>query len=291
MSDNLNGIIIVNKEKGFTSHDVVNVMRKILKTKKVGHTGTLDPEATGVLPICFGNATKVADMITLSDKEYITELKLGIVTDTQDIWGEVISKNEVLVTKEEFERAIKSFIGNIKQIPPMYSAIKVNGKKLYEYAREGKEIDRQERDVTVFDIEILEIKNDTAKIKVKCSKGLYVRTLCHDIGQKLGCGACMTSLERTKSSVFTLENAYTLDELKEIDIEKVIMPTEDVFMHLPLFVANEEIEKRLINGAVSSVKAEKGLYRIRNTDGKFFCVGKVYFYNGRNVIKSDKLFL
>ena len=291
MNDNLNGIIIVNKEKGFTSHDVVNVMRKILKTIKVGHTGTLDPEATGVLPICFGNATKVADMITLSDKEYIAELKLGIVTDTQDIWGKVISKNEVLVTKEEFERAIKSFIGNIKQIPPMYSAIKVNGKKLYEYAREGKEIDRQERDVTVFDIEILEIKNDTAKIKVKCSKGLYVRTLCHDIGQKLGCGACMTSLERTKSSVFTLENAYTLDELKEIDIEKVIMPTEDVFMHLPLFVANEEIEKRLINGAVSSVKAEKGLYRVRNLDGKFFCIGKVYFYNGRNVIKSDKLFL
>ena len=291
MNDNLNGIIIVNKEKGFTSHDVVNVMRKILKTRKVGHTGTLDPEATGVLPICFGNATKVADMITLSDKEYIAELKLGVVTDTQDIWGNVIEEKDVNVNKSDFEIAIKSFIGNIKQIPPMYSAIKIDGKKLYEYAREGKEIERKERDVTVYDIEILKIDNTNASIKVKCSKGLYIRTLCHDIGQKLGFAACMTSLKRTKSSVFTLENAYTLDELKEMDIEKVIMPTEDVFMDLPLFRANDEIEKRLINGAVSSVKLKEGMYRVQNLKGKFFCIGKVYFYNGRNVIKSDKLFL
>lgn len=291
MSDIINGIVVVNKETGYTSHDVVNILRKKYGVKKVGHTGTLDPNATGVLPVCFGCATKVADMITLSDKEYIAELRLGIVTDTQDIWGNVINKKCVNVTKKEFTDAIMSFTGEIYQIPPMYSAIKMGGKKLYEYARKGIEIERKKRSVKVYETEILEMNEESAKIRVKSSKGLYVRTLCHDIGEKLGCGACMTSLKRTKSSVFGIENAHTLSEIEEIGLSEVIIKTDEVFKNLPFYVADDEIKTRLINGAVSTVSLDEGQYRVYSEEGDFLCVADVFFYHGRNVIKSRKLFI
>ena len=211
----LNGIVVVNKEKGYTSHDVVNVIRRILGTRKVGHTGTLDPNATGVLPVCVGKSTRVSDMLMFSDKEYIAKVKLGITNDTYDAWGSVLSENEVNVSECELKRAISSFTGEIMQLPPMYSAIKQNGKKLYELARSGIEVDRKERKITIYECELISFENDTFKIRVKCSKGTYIRSLCHDIGQYLGCGACMTELVRTKASVFDIENSMTLSKIEE----------------------------------------------------------------------------
>ena len=201
--ENINGLIIIDKPSGFTSHDVVSKVRGILSYRKVGHTGTLDPEATGVLPICIGKGTKVSDMLMNSDKEYVAEVKLGVVTDTQDIFGEVIATSDAsCVTLQNVEDAIRHFTGDIRQIPPMYSAIKINGQKMYDLARKGIEVERKPRNITVYSIELLNFEGDVFKIKVKCSKGTYIRTLCHDIGEYLGCGACMLSLRRTQSSAF-----------------------------------------------------------------------------------------
>ncbi|MBP5732814.1 MAG: tRNA pseudouridine(55) synthase TruB, partial [Lachnospiraceae bacterium] len=190
----LNGMIIVKKEAGFTSNDVVAKMRGICGQRKVGHTGTLDPDATGVLPVCLGNGTKLCDMLAERDKEYVTELLLGVTTDTQDISGTVLSEREVNASEEEVRAAIQSFVGAYDQVPPMYSALKVNGKKLYELAREGKEVERKARRVAILEIEILEMKLPVVKLRVACTKGTYIRTLCHDIGEKLGCGGTMKSL-------------------------------------------------------------------------------------------------
>ena len=291
-SDNtsINGIIVINKEKGFTSHDVVAKMRRILGTRKIGHTGTLDPEATGVLPVCIGKATKVCDMILNSDKEYIAELKFGITTDTQDIFGNVLSEKRVSLGKDEIESAVMSFVGEIEQIPPMYSAVKVGGKKLYEYARKGVEIERAARKVTIKKIDILKIGSDTAQIKVLCTKGTYIRTLCGDIGEKLSCGACMTSLVRTKSAGFDIENAITLAQLENDGYEKHLIKTDFVFNSLPSFVADWETKKRLMNGAKTTVSKNVGRYRVYDENGIFICVGNVAKHNGRNVITSEKLF-
>lgn len=292
------GIIVINKEKGFTSHDVVNVVRKTLGMRKVGHTGTLDPEAEGVLPICLGKGTKVSDMLMFSDKEYIAGVKLGISTDTQDIWGNVLDTSDKTVSREEFERVVNSFVGEITQVPPMYSAIKVNGKKLYEYAREGKEVERKERKVTIYGIDILSF-DDEIKIKVACSKGTYIRTLINDIGEALGTYACMDSLVRTKSSVFTLENAVTLDELKAYAEEgkagEHIMSIDSVFESYPAIYLDDEQAFRITNGAPSGVKANVGTYRAYDKDGNFLCVADVkreMSKNGnmRNVIKLVKAF-
>ena len=291
MNENLNGIVVVNKEQGYTSHDVVNILRKKYKIKKVGHTGTLDPNATGVLPVCFGSATKVADMITLSDKEYIAEMVLGKTTDTQDIWGKVVSQKDARVSQKDFEDAIMSFCGTVTQIPPMFSAIKVNGKKLYEYARAGIEIERKKRVVEIKEIEILNLTESTAKFRVKSEKGLYVRTLCNDIGEKLGCGACMTSLLRTQSSCFKISDANTLSQLDSKSLSDVLISTDKIFLNYPSYTADEEIKTRLINGAVSTVNLDKGQYRVYDETGLFLCVADVFYYNGRNVIKSKKLFI
>ncbi len=210
----INGIINIHKEAGFTSHDVVAKMRGICGQKKIGHTGTLDPQATGVLPVCLGSATKLCDMLTDKDKEYVAELLLGQTTDTQDVTGRVLSESPVEVSEEQVRAAVLSFVGDYDQVPPMYSALKVNGKKLYELAREGKEVERQARQVKILEIEILEIQLPVVKMRVACSKGTYIRTLCADIGEKLGCGGTMKSLVRTRVSEFTLENAVTLGELQ-----------------------------------------------------------------------------
>ena len=211
----MDGIINIYKEKGFTSHDVVAVVRRTIGQKKVGHTGTLDPDATGVLPVCVGKATKLADYIMASEKTYIAEVTLGAFTDTQDSSGNILDRHEVDFDEEKIRTAINSFIGNLQQTPPMYSAIKINGKKLYELAREGKEVERKKRNITIFNIEILSFNPpDKFVMKVDCSKGTYIRTLCDDIGRKLGCGAYMSSLERTRSGSFVKENSITLDELR-----------------------------------------------------------------------------
>ena len=203
----IHGIINVYKEKGFTSHDVVAKLRGIVGQKKIGHTGTLDPDATGVLPVCLGKATKLCDLLTDKNKTYEAVLLLGKTTDTQDITGEVLEeKSTEALTEEKVREAIEGFIGDYEQIPPMYSALKVNGKKLYELAREGKVIERKARPVKILDIQILEIDLPKVRMEVSCSKGTYIRTLCHDIGEKLGCGGCMESLIRTRVSTFRVQN-------------------------------------------------------------------------------------
>ena len=247
----INGIINVYKEKDFTSHDVVAKLRGIVKQKKIGHTGTLDPDATGVLPVCLGNATKLCDMLTDKSKEYVTTMRLGFCTDTQDISGEVLKKQEVNVTKEDVTEAVMSFVGKYDQIPPMYSALKVNGKKLYELAREGIEIERKARSIEIFAIEIMDINLPDITMKVHCSKGTYIRTLCHDIGLKLGCFATMVSLKRTKVANFLLENAYTLSQIeacvKDEKLQDILTKTEDMFELLSVRVA-PPYEKLLFNG-------------------------------------------
>ncbi|MDE6127753.1 MAG: tRNA pseudouridine(55) synthase TruB, partial [Lachnospiraceae bacterium] len=237
-----NGVINIYKEKGFTSHDVVAKMRGILQQKKIGHTGTLDPEAVGVLPVCLGNATRLADMLTDRDKEYEAVMRLGVTTDTQDMSGTVLEEKPVLASAAEVEAAMESFVGGYEQVPPMYSALKINGKRLYELAREGREVERKPRRVSLYGIEILSMQLPEVSFRVSCSKGTYIRTLCHDIGGSLGCGAAMSSLKRTKSGCFTLDTAITLSRLEQLRdekaIEKVLVPVDAMFdglaaVHVP----------------------------------------------------------
>lgn len=293
--EELNGIVVVNKEKGFTSHDVVNVIRKTLGTRKVGHTGTLDPNAEGVLPVCVGRSTKACDMLTFSDKEYVARVKLGITTDTYDIWGEVLSQREVNVTEEELKNAIEHFTGEIEQCPPMYSAIKQNGKKLYELAREGIEVERKKRKITIYECELLDFKDDEFTIRVLCSKGTYIRSLCYDIGEFLGCGAAMTELVRTKSSVFDIQNALTLEQIKERvcanGAQSVLSCVDMVFAHYPQVEVTDAVKQRLLSGALSGVTFELGTYRAYDTEGRFVGVTEVFKGEKGNIIKIVKAFI
>ncbi len=252
----MNGIINVYKEKGFTSFDVVAKLRGIVKQKKIGHTGTLDPDAVGVLPVCLGNATKLCDMLTDKTKEYIAEFMLGQVTDTQDISGQVLEQREVTCLEEDVRKVIESFVGTYEQLPPMYSAIKVDGKRLYELARQGKEVERKARPVTLYEIEVLKVDMPYITMRVRCSKGTYIRTLCYDIGEKLQCGAVMTSLERTMSGQFHKEHSYTLTQIQELrdrgELENIIIPVDEVFRHLPAIVVSGEMEKKILNGNLIS---------------------------------------
>lgn len=304
----INGIINIYKEKGFTSHDVVAKLRGITRQKKIGHTGTLDPDATGVLPVCLGNATKLCDLLTDKDKEYETVLLLGKVTDTQDITGEVLKESAVRVTEEQVKDVVNSFIGAIEQIPPMYSALKVNGKKLYELAREGKVIERKPRPITIYDITILEIKlTDECheiRLKVNCSKGTYIRTLCHDIGEALGCGGCMKSLVRTKVSKFLLEDAITLEEVQKLQQEdklvEQVIPVADMFPQHPKLYVNEVGNRFLVNGNPLKLEhmknkedAKRSLgehkeVRIYNIDEQF---SAIYEWQGTSNLKPVKMFL
>lgn len=246
------GMINVYKEAGYTSHDVVARLRGICKQKKIGHTGTLDPDAVGVLPVCLGNGTKLCDLLADKTKEYIAVLRLGVVTDTQDLSGAVLRRDYAEVEPELVKQVIASFQGELQQIPPMYSALKVNGKKLYELAREGKEIERKPRPITVYEIEVLKEAHPEYTIRVKCSRGTYIRTLCHDIGQKLGCGGAMASLSRTRVGEFQIEQAYTLDQLQCLaekgQLSRVIIPVEKMFEKLPFVSVKEEGYKGLKNG-------------------------------------------
>jgi len=296
----INGIINVYKEKGFTSHDVVAKLRGIIKQKKIGHTGTLDPNAEGVLPVCLGKATKLCDLLTDQDKTYGTVLLLGKTTDTQDMTGKILTEQEVLgITKQEVTNCIQAYIGEYDQLPPMFSAIKVQGKKLYELAREGKEIERRTRRVTIYQIKILEIALPRVRMEVQCSKGTYIRTLCHDIGATLGCGGCMESLVRTKVSRFELKNSYTLNQLETLfqsgTFGQVVLPVDEMFQHLRRVTITPAAEALAYNG--NEIKysgvVEQVIYvdgeSVRLYDSKGHFIGIFHYKDGR--FRVEKMFL
>ena len=249
----IHGVINVYKEQGFTSHDVVAKLRGIVGQKKIGHTGTLDPDAVGVLPVCLGRATKLCDMLTDKDKVYEAVMLLGVETDTQDTTGQILKSSETdEITEEQVRAAVLDFVGDYNQVPPMYSALKINGKKLYELAREGKTVERAARRVQIFDIEILSIALPRVTMKVHCSKGTYIRTLCHDIGQKLGCGACMEKLTRTKVSRFEIKDSLTLAQIevlkKEDRLSEILIPIDQMFANYPSIIVSGEAARLAYNG-------------------------------------------
>ena len=249
----MDGIFNIYKEKGFTSHDVVAIVRRTIHMKKVGHTGTLDPDAEGVLPVCVGKATKLSDVIMDGRKSYRAMLRLGITTTTEDASGEVLETKEVEFNEDRIREVVASFIGKLEQVPPMYSAVKVNGKKLYELAREGKEIERKSRTIEVYDIRIRQfLPPDRVEIDVDCSKGTYIRTLCSDIGKALGCGGHMAELLRTRTGVFSLENAIKLEELKALaeqeKAEEALLTMEEALKDFPVVKVSEKSAKFLYNG-------------------------------------------
>lgn len=297
----MNGILNVYKEPGFTSHDVVAKLRGICKQKKIGHTGTLDPEAVGVLPVCLGSGTKLCDMLTDKSKEYEAVLLLGQVTDTQDVTGTVLEEHEVTVDEEQAVEAIRSFVGAYEQIPPMYSALKVNGKRLYELARAGKEVERKGRPVEIHSIEILSVSLPEITFRVACSKGTYIRTLCHDIGQKLGCGGTMKSLKRTRVGIFTIDGALKLSQLEELAaqgrLEEKVIPVEAMFTELPALTVKDAFARLIENGnafypgqAEESVRTpDGGQVRVYDRKGRFY--GIYAFSEEKERYQPVKMFL
>lgn len=278
----MNGIVIINKEKGFTSFDVVACLRRILSTRKIGHTGTLDPDAVGVLPVCVGSATKAVDLLTAKEKEYIATVKLGSETDTQDCSGKVLRTAEVTVTKEDILRVAEKFVGEIEQIPPMYSAIKQDGKKLYELAREGKTVERKPRRITIYELEILDValEKQQFRMRVACSKGTYIRTLCQDMGEALGCYAHMAELCRTKTGPFVLEEALTLKEVEEkmeAGDTSFLMETDRVFEDIPALNLSAREAEMVRNGVRIRAKgfSEGSRCRMYDEGGAFLAVSQV----------------
>jgi tRNA pseudouridine 55 synthase len=300
----VNGILSVYKEKGYTSHDVVAKLRGIVGQRKIGHTGTLDPDAEGVLPVCLGKATKLCDLLTDKSKEYETVLLLGIETDTQDITGEVLNRVETTelietakLNAEMVQTCIEGFLGNYSQIPPMYSALKVNGKKLYELAREGKSIERKPREVQVYGIEIIEMKLPRVRMRVRCSKGTYIRTLCHDIGQRLHCGGCMEELMRTRVGTFTLNDALTLTEIEQYksknQIEEITTPVDAMFETYQRVNVSGEKMRRVYNGNTFEQPdmhcIDEELVRVYDEQGEFVALYK--YLEEKQTFKAYKMFL
>ena len=300
MENDINGVIIVNKHAGVTSHDIVAKIRRLYGTKKVGHTGTLDPMATGVLPILIGRAAKAAEYLVSDSKRYVAEIKLGIETDTEDITGKILKTSDTLPGKTEFFRVCKEFVGEIYQTPPMYSALKVGGKKLVDLAREGKEVERTPRKIEIKSIlpEEVSEKEGIYTLDVECSKGTYIRTLCADIGKKLGCGAAMSSLERTRSGSFDINNAYTICELENMTPEQrasIVRPVETLFSSLPAVTLDDFYARLCRSGCEIYQYKIKTAYpvdeflRICDKNG-FFALGKVREYESGSAIKAVKIF-
>lgn len=305
------GMINVYKEPGFTSHDVVAKLRGILHQKKIGHTGTLDPDAVGVLPVCLGKGTKLCDMITDHDKTYAAEFKLGVTTDTQDISGTVLKERPVTAGSDEVTAAVLSFVGEYFQVPPMYSAVKIGGKKLYEIARAGKEIERPARPVIIYAIRDISVSLPLVKMTVTCSKGTYIRTLCHDIGEKLGCGACMTKLMRSAVGSFDISGAKTLAEIEAAvqqqpeDIGGLLIPVEKMLEGIPKLRTNSpEADKLLKNGNIlrkqqvclntgekdgQFIPADDAWYRMYDSQGSFIAV--YTWAPGQQCLKNKKMFI
>ena len=283
----IHGVINIYKEKGYTSHDVVAKLRGILKQKKIGHTGTLDPAAEGVLPVCLGKGTKLCDMLTEKEKTYRAVLLLGKTTDTQDTTGEVLSEQEVSCTEEEARKAVESFQGEYDQIPPMYSALKVNGKKLCDLARAGKTVERKARRVIIHEIVLESVELPRITMTVTCSKGTYIRTLCQDIGERLGCGGCMESLMRIRSGRFSIEESVRLSDvekaMQEGCIEKLVLPVDQMFAAYPAVYVKGEFRRLIENGnavtldmltgqSETAETLEGSRVRLYDEDGCFFAV-------------------
>ena len=303
----MNGIINVYKERGFTSFDVVAKLRGILHEKKIGHTGTLDPEATGVLPVCVGNATKVCEFLTEKDKTYEAVLHLGIITDTGDLTGTVLddkSEKAGELTEKEIEDTVMGFVGSYAQVPPMYSARKVDGKRLYELARAGVEVERKAVNVTIYSIQILDIQVPYVRFLVRCSKGTYIRTLCEDIGKKLGTGGCMEKLKRTQAGIFKEDSAHTLSEIEKLQAEgkigELLMPVDTLFPKLPKLHIKKEALKLLQNGNkllsesfVENTDQMDSQVLVYDTAGSFYAIyeyDKTFgYYKVRKMFGAEKL--
>ena len=271
-----NGIVIIDKPAGWTSMDVCAKLRGILREKRVGHGGTLDPMATGVLPVFVGQATRAVEFAENGRKEYVAGLRLGQVTNTQDVTGETLETHPVTATRRDVEQALARFLGDIQQIPPMYSAIKINGQKLYDLARKGQEVARKPRSITIYELELLEQVSETDyTFRCVCSKGTYIRTLCHDIGHLLGCGGTLYSLRRTMAAGFTLEQAVTLEEVQEKG-EALLLPADSLFaQHPALHLPSSKQEKRVRNGnPVTDPSIPDGTYRVYGQNGEFLCLSQ-----------------
>lgn len=303
----MDGIINILKPPGMTSFDVVGYLRGILKTKKIGHTGTLDPGAVGVLPVCVGSATKAIEFMTEKDKVYRAELTLGVSTDTQDSTGQVLEIRDVKVKEEDIIEVMKEFAGRISQIPPMYSAIKVEGKKLYELARSGINIERKPREIEIYFINIVKISMNTLDngrketkvlFDVGCSKGTYIRTLCSDIGERLGCGGHMSFLVRLSAGAFEISSSITLEKLAELadknQLHSCITDVGYIFKDYPTVYLDQASEKRLLQGAFVGIDnqalKEGQIVRLCDAAGSFFALGEVIILQGKTALKSKKQF-
>jgi len=271
------GILIIDKPMDWTSHDVVAKLRSCLKERRIGHAGTLDPMATGVLPVFVGRATRAVEFATEGEKEYIAVLRLGVVTDTQDITGTVIQTSPVAVSQTQVEEALPTFRGKILQTPPMYSAIKKQGKKLYELARSGKEVYREPRPITIFELELLEQLSPTEfTLRILCSKGTYIRTLCHDIGALLGTGGCLSSLRRTKAAGFSQEQALPLEKvIASSNPLEFLFPVDSYFSNFPSLIVDAVTERKIRNGMSVSCQEADGLYRVYGETQAFLMLGQV----------------
>ena len=275
----MNGIILIDKPQDWTSHDVVGKLRGILHERRIGHSGTLDPLATGLLVVFVGRATRAVEFAEADSKEYIAGVRLGISTDTQDITGNIQQKSDANITEGSLKSALMQFTGEIEQIPPMYSAIKVGGKKLYELARKGETVERKPRKVTISKLDLIGTENGDFILDVCCSKGTYIRTLCNDIGQSIGCGGCMSSLRRVKAGLFSVENAVSIEQVaaavNDGSVEKLLLPVDSLFAEHPCFNVNASNEKKLRNGNIINCSERNGTYRVYSESGEFLLLGEV----------------
>ena len=275
----MNGIIIIDKPQEWTSNDVVSRLRRVFNTRRIGHGGTLDPMATGVLPAFVGRATRGVEFFEHAEKVYETTIRFGLTTDTEDITGKTLTETEVSLTREELEAVLPRFRGDILQVPPMYSAIKVNGQKLYDLARKGREVERQPRPITIHELQLLEFAGNEARLRVRCSKGTYIRTLCKDIGEALGCGGCMAALRRVQAGEYTLEGSIPLRQLLDIseagaDVEHLLRPVDTMFASHPKLSLNEKQTRLVKCGNAFASDCKNGTYRVYAPDGEFLALCK-----------------
>ena len=271
----MNGIVIIDKPEGWTSQDVVSKLRGVLRTRRIGHGGTLDPMATGVLPVFVGRGTRAVEFFEHAEKCYETVLRFGITTDTEDISGTVLEEKPVSVTRQQLDAVLEHFRGEIQQVPPMYSALKINGQKLCDLARRGREVERKPRTVTILELTVLDFTGDTARLRVACSKGTYIRTLCKDIGEKLGCGGCMESLRRVQAGAYSIEEAIPLSRLVESDDpEAFLRPVDSMFTAYPALTLTEKQTLRCRNGNSFSIDLPDGTYRAYDGNGAFLMLAK-----------------
>ena len=272
----MNGIVIVDKPQDWTSQDVTARLRRVFNTRRIGHGGTLDPMATGVLPVFVGRGTRGVEFFEHAEKTYETVLRLGLTTDTEDVWGETLEERPVSVTQEQLETVLESFRGEILQVPPMYSALKVNGQKLCDLARKGKEVERKPRPITIHELTLLEVTENTLRLRVRCSKGTYIRTLCKDIGEALGCGGCMAALCRVTAGEYTIEESVPLQVLLDTENpEQYLRGVDTMFRNYPEVKLTANQEKRCRNGNAFSVNLAEGTYRAYSQSGEFLMLAKV----------------